>query len=68
MGFLHRGGVGDPGRPQVWQSVTQLSNFWSSGVEVGASGPASLQGEPSRRLRGARTLLGKRGGRFRGFL
>ena len=38
-----------PGGPWIWQSVTQLSNFWSSGVEAGGSGPASLPGGPDHR-------------------
>lgn len=42
-----------PGGPWIWQSVTQLSNFWSSGVEAGASGPASLSGGPDYRPRAA---------------
>lgn len=33
--------------------MTQLSNFWSSGVDAGAWGPASLQGGPGQRPRGA---------------
>lgn len=71
-GALRRGGVGVPGGPWVWQSVTQLSNFWSSGVEASASGPASLQGtpggSPSAAPGGARLLPGVQEGCFRGIL
>lgn len=53
-------------------SVTQFSNFWLSGVEAGASGPAFLQGawswRPGVAPGGARPLRGLRGERFRGFL